>query len=101
MSTRKGEVKILEEILDAAKETMLGVMMSNETKYKGIKDPDHVSDQVGMSAVKIQDLQARRYVSYLLGWGKGCECRFEDRIMSYDFDWKRMTSFEGDTGWFV
>jgi len=48
-------------------------------KFKEIDDPEFVSDQVGMSAVKIQDLQARR-------------------VMNYDFDLKRMTSFEGDTG---
>jgi len=64
MSTRKGEVKFLEDILDAAQETMMGVMMKNEQKFKEIDDPEFVSDQVGMSAVKIQDLQARRYVTW-------------------------------------
>jgi len=38
-----------------------------------------VADIVGLSAVVIQDLSARR-------------------VKDYDFNWDRMTSFEGDTG---
>ena len=39
-----------------------GVKMRNEEKFKEIRDPVSVSDEVEMSAVKIQDLQARRCV---------------------------------------
>lgn len=62
MSTRKGEVKFLEDILDAAKETMLSQMMKNEAKFSEIADPDGISDQIGMAAVKVQDMQAKRFV---------------------------------------
>jgi len=79
MSTRKGEVKFLEDILDAAKEAMMTQMQKNEDKYKEIEDPEYTSDQIGMTAVKIQDMQSKR-------------------INSYNFDLNRMTSFEGDTG---
>jgi arginyl-tRNA synthetase len=43
---RKGEVEFLEDILDAAQETMMGVMMKDEQKFKEIDDPEFVSDQV-------------------------------------------------------
>ena len=35
-------------------------MMRNEEKFKEIRDPVSVSDEVEMSAAKIQDLQASR-----------------------------------------
>jgi len=79
MSTRKGNVVFLEEILDEAKRTMMEVMEKNEEKFKQIENPQYVADVVGLSAVLIQDMSARR-------------------IKDYDFNWDRMTSFEGDTG---
>ncbi|KAF8074734.1 arginyl-tRNA synthetase [Lyophyllum atratum] len=79
MSTRKGEVKFLEDILDASRDAMLAQMMKNEEKAKEISDPSYTSDQVGMTCVKIQDMQAKR-------------------VHSYHFDLDRMTSYEGDTG---
>ncbi|KAG6841007.1 hypothetical protein C0991_002637, partial [Blastosporella zonata] len=79
MSTRKGEVKFLEDILDESRDAMLAQMMKNEEKAKEISDPAYISDQVGMTCVKIQDMQAKR-------------------VHAYHFDLQRMTSFEGDTG---
>jgi arginyl-tRNA synthetase len=35
-------------------------MKKNETKYAQIDDPEAVSDIVGMSAVMVQDMSARR-----------------------------------------
>jgi len=72
-------VKFLEEILDMAKEAMLAQMQSNEAKFALVEDPEGTSDQVGMTCVKIQDMQSKR-------------------VISYSFDPARMTSFEGDTG---
>lgn len=71
MSTRKGEVKFLEDILDASKEVMLAQMLKNEKKAEEISDRDYTSDQIGMTCVKVQDMQAKRQVyasfcSYLL-----------------------------------
>ncbi|KDQ13808.1 hypothetical protein BOTBODRAFT_133052 [Botryobasidium botryosum FD-172 SS1] len=79
MSTRKGKVKFLDDILDAAREAMLTQMEKNPEKASAISHPEVTSDQIGMTAVKVQDMQAKR-------------------IISYDFDLNRMTSFEGDTG---
>lgn len=79
MSTRKGTAVFLQDILDQAQETMHGVMQQNETKYSQIEQPEEVADHVGLSAVIVQDMTARR-------------------IKNYTFDWSRMCSFEGDTG---
>ncbi|KAJ7025947.1 arginyl-tRNA synthetase [Mycena alexandri] len=79
MSTRKGDVKFLEEILDMAQESMLSQMQTNVEKFNNVEDPSSASDQIGMTCVKIQDMLAKR-------------------INSYAFDPDRMTSFEGDTG---
>jgi len=82
MSTRKGNVVFLEDMLDEAKSTMLEVMKKNEKKFANVEDPEAIADQVGMAAVIIQDFTSRR-------------------IKDYKFDWKRMTSFEGNTGPFL
>ncbi|KAI8090092.1 uncharacterized protein B0P05DRAFT_577646 [Gilbertella persicaria] len=82
MSTRKGTVVFLEDILDEAKETMHEVMRKNEAKYAEIDDPERVADEIGISAVKIQDNSARR-------------------IKNYEFNMARMCTFEGDTGPYI
>ena len=79
MSTRKGTVVFLQDILDNTQEEMHTVMKSNESKYAQIEDPVAISDIVGMSAIMVEDM---------------CSRRFKD----YTFDWNRILSFEGDTG---
>ncbi|CCE78307.1 Piso0_000927 [Millerozyma farinosa CBS 7064] len=79
MSTRKGTVVFLDNILEETKERMHDVMRKNEDKYAQIEDPEKIADLVGISAVMIQDMQSKR-------------------INNYEFKWDRMTSFEGDTG---
>ncbi|AMD19247.1 HBR346Cp [Eremothecium sinecaudum] len=79
MSTRKGTVVFLDNILEETKEKMHEVMKKNEVKYAQVENPDEVADLIGMSAVMIQDMQAKR-------------------INNYEFKWERMLSFEGDTG---
>jgi arginyl-tRNA synthetase len=60
MSTRKGTVKFLDEILAEAKDSMHEQMARNAEKYAQIEDPEYTSDVVGQTAVKIQDMSARR-----------------------------------------
>lgn len=79
MSTRKGTVVFLDNILEETKEKMHEVMKKNEVKYSQIQDPEKIADLVGISAVMIQDMQSKR-------------------INNYEFKWERMLSFEGDTG---
>lgn len=79
MSTRKGTVVFLDNILEETKEKMHEVMKKNEAKYAQIENPEKIADLVGISAVMIQDMQSKR-------------------INNYEFKWDRMLSFEGDTG---
>ena len=79
MSTRKGTVVFLDNILEETKEKMHEVMKKNEAKYAQIENPEEVADLVGISAVMIQDMLSKR-------------------INNYEFKWERMLSFEGDTG---
>ncbi len=79
MKTRKGQVVFLDDILDDAKEVMLGVMQQNPEKYALIGNPEETADTLAVSAVVVQDMAARR-------------------IKDYEFNIKRVTQFEGDTG---
>lgn len=79
MSTRKGKVVFLEDILNHTQSEMHDVMKKNEAKYAQVENPEQVADVVGISSIIVQDMQARR-------------------IKDYEFDWNRMLSFEGDTG---
>lgn len=79
MSTRKGTVVFLDTILEDTKESMHDVMKKNEAKYAQIENPDRIADLVGISAIMIQDMSAKR-------------------INNYNFNMNRMLSFEGDTG---
>ncbi|CAE6465152.1 unnamed protein product [Rhizoctonia solani] len=79
MSTRKGTAVFLDDVIREAASVMKEKMMSNEEKYNAIEDPETVAQEIGLSAIKIQDMAAKR-------------------INNYSFNWGRMTSFEGDTG---
>lgn len=79
MSTRKGTVKFLDDILRDVADKMHDVMRKNETKYEQIERPEQVADTLGITAVMVQDMSGKR-------------------INGYDFNLEAMTSFEGDTG---
>lgn len=79
MSTRKGNVKFLNDILEECGTAMHEVMRRNEAKYNMVENPDEIADTLGISAVMVQDMSGKR-------------------INNYPFDLERMTSFEGDTG---
>lgn len=80
MSTRKGTVVFLEDILEEAKNVMLEKMKEDKMgKLSEIEDPEASADIIGLSAIVIQDFSARR-------------------IRDYNFDWSRMTNMEGHTG---
>ena len=79
MSTRKGNVKFLNDILADVSEKMHDVMKRNEKKYEQVEHPDQVADTLGITATMVQDMKGKR-------------------INGYTFDMDDMTSFEGDTG---
>ncbi|KAI1758628.1 arginyl-tRNA synthetase [Hypoxylon sp. FL1150] len=79
MSTRKGTVKFLDDILRDCADHMHDVMRKNENKYAQVEDPEGTADTLGISSVMTQDMSGKR--------GN-----------NYTFDLAVMTSFEGDTG---
>ncbi|KAL8858319.1 MAG: hypothetical protein Q9178_005182 [Gyalolechia marmorata] len=79
MSTRKGTVKFLDDILRDVGEKMHEVMQKNQIKYEQVENPEQTADTLGITAVMVQDMSGKR-------------------INGYDFSLERMTSFEGDTG---
>lgn len=79
MSTRKGTVKFLDDIIQTVKDTMLEVMMKNEKKYEQLDDPDAVADILAITAIMVQDLTGKVR-------------------NGYEFNINQMTAFEGDTG---
>ncbi|KAL6064477.1 arginyl-tRNA synthetase [Balamuthia mandrillaris] len=79
MSTRKGTVRFLSDILEESKEHMLQIIQSNEEKSAEIENLDKTAEVVGVSAIIVQDFSARR-------------------IKDYHFNLERATASEGDTG---
>lgn len=98
MSTRKGTVVFLEQIIREAASVMHEQMKKNQEKYAAVEDPEQTSLEVGLASIKIQDMAAKRCATSLL-----LSCHTDQtlagfRINNYTFNWDRMTSFEGDTG---
>jgi arginyl-tRNA synthetase len=63
MSTRRGTVRFLDDILrDAANKTH-EVMRANDAKYAQVEEPDKIADILGISAVIVQDMSGKRYVA--------------------------------------
>ncbi|KAJ5949277.1 Arginine--tRNA ligase cytoplasmic [Penicillium verhagenii] len=79
MSTRKGTVKFLDDILRDVGDKMHEVMKKNDAKYQQVADPVQTADTLGITAVMVQDMTGKR-------------------INGYTFNLEAMTSFEGDTG---
>lgn len=79
MSTRKGNIVPLVDVLDTARQ--LAAKQISE-KNPGLKDADHVAEEVGAGAVVFNDLQ-------------------KDRNLSIDFSLEDIVQFEGDTGPYV
>lgn len=62
MSTRKGTVVFLDQIIREAASVMHEQMRKNEEKYNAIEDPEQVALEIGITGVKIQDMAAKRCV---------------------------------------
>jgi arginyl-tRNA synthetase len=63
MSTRKGTVVFLEQIIKEAQSVMHEQMKKNEAKYAAVEDPETVAQETAITGIKIQDMSAKRYVS--------------------------------------
>jgi arginyl-tRNA synthetase len=60
MSTRKGTVVFLNQIIKEAGSVMHDQMQKNEDKYAAVEDPTMTSLEIGITGVKIQDMAAKR-----------------------------------------
>ena len=60
MSTRRGTVKFLDDILHDVGEKMHEVMKRNEKKYVQVENPEQTADTLGISAVMVQDMKGKR-----------------------------------------
>lgn len=79
LSTRKGKIVLLEEVLNEAVESAREQI---EEKNPDLPDKEKVADQVGIGAVVFHDLK-------------------NDRLNNFDFTIEEVVRFEGETGPYV
>ena len=79
LSTRKGKVVFLEDVLKTATQKTLDII---EERNPNLENKEKVSQQLGIGAVIFQEL-------------------FNQRIKDYVFSWDKTLSFEGETGPYV
>ncbi|WP_425475007.1 arginine--tRNA ligase [Anaeromonas frigoriresistens] len=79
MSTRKGRVVFLEDVLNKAVDKTKEII---EEKSPNLENKDKVAKQIGIGAVVFQELS-------------------NNRIKDYTFSWERTLAFEGETGPYV
>lgn len=83
LSTRRGKVVYLEDVLNRATEKVDDILREREEKNGyTMENREEFARQVGIGAVKFQEL-------------------FNQRIKDYVFDWDRTLSFDGETGPYV
>ncbi|KAK9956027.1 hypothetical protein ABG768_013784 [Culter alburnus] len=81
MSTRRGEVVFLEDVLEEARSRMINNMRQSRTS-KVLEEPELTAERVGISALIIQDFKG-------------------PLISDYKFDWDKVLQSQGDTGVFL
>lgn len=79
MSTRRGNVIFLEDVVKQAVEMVEKLI---EEKNPSLPDKKKVAEQVGVGAIIFNDLAF-------------------DRVKNVDFDWEKVLNFEGDSGPYV
>ena len=79
MSTRKGKIVFLEEVLDKTVEKVKEII---EEKNPKLKNKDKISEQVGIGSIIFWDLS-------------------HDRVKDINFDWETILDFNGETGPYV
>jgi arginyl-tRNA synthetase len=80
MSTRKGQIVLLDDVLNEAKNLALEKVLENQSAGKIQTDqPELLAEQVAIGAVVFGDLKNRR-------------------LTDYTFNWEEVLSFDGHTG---
>ncbi|XP_064195998.1 probable arginine--tRNA ligase, mitochondrial isoform X1 [Anguilla rostrata] len=81
MKTRQGEVVFLEDVLDEARARMLRNMKESRTT-KDLEDPEDTAQEVGISALIVQDFKG-------------------PLVSDYAFSWDQVLQAQGNTGVFL
>ncbi|XP_009292803.1 probable arginine--tRNA ligase, mitochondrial isoform X1 [Danio rerio] len=81
MSTRRGEVLFLEDVLEEAQSRMIHNMRQSRTS-KELEDPEVTAERIGISALIVQDFKG-------------------PLISDYRFEWDKVLQAQGDTGVFL
>jgi len=79
MSTRRGTIVFLDDVLDEAKERVLKKMEGLYIQKVKEEERERIAEEIGITAVVFSDLKNRR-------------------IKDVEFDWDRILSLQGDTG---
>lgn len=79
LSTRKGKVLYLEDVLNKAEEKTLEIIKERNPE---LENKEEIASKVGIGAIKFQEL-------------------YNQRIKDYVFNWDKTLSFEGETGPYV
>lgn len=79
LSTRRGQVLFLEDVLNTAIESTQKII---DSRNPNLENKEEVARQIGIGAIIFQEL-------------------FNQRIKDYVFSWDRTLSFEGETGPYV
>ncbi|TFK33140.1 arginyl-tRNA synthetase [Crucibulum laeve] len=79
MSTRKGTVIFLDKIIETTSAFMHTLMKKRTEKYAKLENPGAVAQELALTAIKIQDLSAKR-------------------IKNYPYRQQRMEAYRGDRG---
>ena len=79
MSTRKGKIIFMKDVLDEAKNTILNII---KEKNPELYEKERIAEEVGAGAIIFGDL-------------------VNERIKNITFSWEKMLQFEGDTGPYV
>ncbi len=79
LSTRRGQVVFLEDVLNKSIEKTLDII---ESRNPNLENKKEVAAQIGIGAIKFQEL-------------------FNNRIKDYVFDWDEVLNFDGETGPYV
>ncbi len=79
MSTRKGTIVFLDDVLNEAAERVRARMNEISVQKVAKDDIDSVAEDIGLTAVMFSDMKNRR-------------------IKDIEFDWDRLLSLQGDTG---
>lgn len=79
LSTRKGQVVFLEDVLNKSVSKTLEII---EERNPDLNNKKEVASQIGIGAIKFQEL-------------------FNNRIKDYVFDWDEVLNFDGETGPYV